>query len=319
MPGGYGARWGFGGTKSRLLVPVMEKDRVIEQAIALQKAKLKLQEGAPKFTAVDLFNRAFGAADPWQQEFLLDEARRILLLCSRQSGKSTALAVKVLARARAMPHSLHLLIGPTLRQAQELFEKASDVLGILVFDRYNADEDGSGSPVYLNMREEEGVWRWDREPEPLQVTALRAKLRNGSRIIALPGSKPGNVRGYSGPATIAIDEAAWAIDGLFHAILPMLAVSGGQLILASTPFGQRGYFYEAATAEEDPDNPLSWRRYEVPWTLCPRISKEFIESEMVRMGAQAEQEYLCKFLQSVTSPFDLAAIDRSVDEELLLW
>ena len=60
----------------------------------------------------------------------------------------------------------------------------------------------------------------------------------------------------------------------------MLAVSGGRLLAMSTPFGTRGWWYEAWRSNED------WERYEVPAERCPRISAAFLDenrSQAVRI------------------------------------
>ena len=53
----------------------------------------------------------------------------------------------------------------------------------------------------------------------------------------------------------------------------MLAVSGGSLMMLSTPYGKRGVFYEEWTGGH------GWERYEVPASQCPRISEDFLEEE----------------------------------------
>ena len=46
---------------------------------------------------------------------------------------------------------------------------------------------------------------------------------------------------------LIIDEAAYVPDSLYHALNPMLAVSGGALWLMSTPNGQSGFFRPGTT------------------------------------------------------------------------
>src|SRR2546423_12838908 len=96
-------------------------------------------------------------ADPWQQEVLRSRAHQLLLLCSRQAGKSTVAAALALHEALYRPGSLVLMLAPALRQSAELFRK------LLAF--YRALE----------------------HPVPAaSETALRLELRNGSRIESLP-------------------------------------------------------------------------------------------------------------------------------------
>jgi hypothetical protein len=59
--------------------------------------------------------------DPWQSKLLRDRPRRTLLLCSRQSGKSTVTALVGLWTAMYKP-GLILLLSPSQRQSQELFQ-----------------------------------------------------------------------------------------------------------------------------------------------------------------------------------------------------
>src|SRR5215217_1288431 len=166
--------------------------------------------------------------DQWQKEFLRSSADRVLLNCSRQSGKSTMSAVIALHRALYYPGSLVLCLAPALRQSQELFGKVADFYRDL------------GRPV-----------------APQGERKLSLELENGSRIITLPGSEK-TIRGYSGVTLLLLDEASRVDDGLYYAIRPMLAVSGGSLVMLTTPYGKRGVFYEEWTGGE------GWERYEVP-------------------------------------------------------
>jgi hypothetical protein len=73
------------------------------------------------------FARAVGIEpDPWQLRLLTSEAMRILLNCSRQSGKSTMAGLLTLYRALLVPDSLVLILAPAERQAKELFSKVAE-------------------------------------------------------------------------------------------------------------------------------------------------------------------------------------------------
>src|SRR5215207_4137702 len=63
--------------------------------------------------------------DPWQEDLLRSGSDRVLLNCSRQSGKSTMSGVLALHRALYHPGSLILCLAPALRQSQELFGKVA--------------------------------------------------------------------------------------------------------------------------------------------------------------------------------------------------
>ena len=91
----------------------------------------------------------------------------------------------------------------------------------------------------------------------------------------------------------------------------MLAVSGGRLILLSTPYGKRGHFYEAWASNED------WSRVEVPASRCPRITKEFLDQERRALGEWwYRQEYLCQFIETIDAVFRAADIERALTDEV---
>lgn len=228
------------------------------------------------------FARAVGIEpDRWQEDLLRSSADRVLLNCSRQSGKSAMSALLALHRALYHPESLILCLAPALRQSQELFTKIA--------------------AFYRSL---------ERPVPPQAERKLSLELENGSRIVTLPGTER-TVRGFSGAALLLVDEAARVDDGLYYAVRPMLAVSGGSLTMLSTPFGTRGVFYEEWT------NGEGWERYQVPASECPRIPPEFLEEEQRSLGAwHFAQEYECRFMDSVYSVFRSEDIDAAVKTDL---
>jgi hypothetical protein len=134
---------------------------------------------------------------------------------------------------------------------------------------------------------------------PAEESALRIELKNGSRIIALPGKSDANIRGYSGVNLLIVDEAARVPDDLYFAIRPMLAVSGGRMVMLSTPYGKRGVFH---TEYETGGN--SWQRVKVTAYDCPRISPAFLAEEKAALGDYYfSQEYLCEFRETTDQVF----------------
>lgn len=202
--------------------------------------------------------------DPWQRELLCTDAGRVLLNCSRQSGKSTAVAALVLHTALIQPRSLTLVVSPSLRQSVELFRKVEQCHSAL------------GSPS-----------------QPRSHTGTGLELANRSRVLCLPGREE-TIRSFSGVALLVIDEAARVPDDLYRSVRPMLAVSGGRLVALSTPFGRRGFFWREWARENTPGDP--WRRFRVTWRDCPRIAPGFIEEERHSLGdSWVRQEYECSF------------------------
>jgi hypothetical protein len=59
--------------------------------------------------------------DPWQHQVLASTMAQILLLCSRQAGKSTVAAALAVPAALLQPEALVRVLSPSLRQSGELF------------------------------------------------------------------------------------------------------------------------------------------------------------------------------------------------------
>ena len=122
------------------------------------------------------------------------------------------------------------------------------------------------------------------------------------------------MRSFSNVALLVVDEAARVPDELYFSVRPMLAVSKGRLVAMSTPFGRRGWWWEASR-----DN-AEWERYEIPATDCPRISSEFLKEEQESMGEWwFKQEYMCEFMDSATTAFSLEDIENAFDKEVEPW
>jgi hypothetical protein len=198
--------------------------------------------------------------DPWQREVLEAGHPRLLLNCCRQAGKSTVVALLGLAEALFVPFTKVLLVSRSFRQSAELFRTVTDYYALL------------GSPLKTRKTGEELL------------------LENGSRIVCLP-CKEETIRGYSRVNLLIIDEAARVPDDLYRAVRPMLTVSKGRLICLSTPYGKRGFFYDAwANGGDD------WARIEVAAAQVPRFDPAYLAKERRGMGeAWYRQEYCCSF------------------------
>jgi hypothetical protein len=221
------------------------------------------------------------AADPWQEQLLRSRAARMLLLCSRQAGKSTIAAALALRVALTQPRSPILVLSPSMRQSGELFRK--------ILDHFNA----LGRPMPVTAE-----------------SALRLELANGSRIISLPGDE-GTIRGFSGVALLIIDEAARVNDALYYSVRPMLAVSRGRMIALSTPFGKRGWFHDEWHGTGD------WERVKITADQCPRISPEFLAEERRALGERwYRQEYLCSFEDTVDAVFAYEDIQAALSDDV---
>jgi hypothetical protein len=236
----------------------------------------------PPMSPVELWHQVMGCApDPWQETVLTSDDPRICLNCCRQAGKSSVVAVKALYLALYEPKSLILLLSRSLRQSGELARK--------VFSAYES----SG-----------------RKVPPEAETKQTLELANGSRILALPGGDEGAIRGFSGVRALVLDEASRIPDALWVAVRPMIAVSGGSMMLLSMPFGRRGFFYRVWAQSQ------RWLKIQVTADQCPRLTPEFLAEEMIELGYWYAQEYLCRFLEAIGQVFSDEAIDAAFHDDI---
>jgi hypothetical protein len=211
-------------------------------------------------TAADVMRGLGLVPDPWQLEVLQSQHPRLLLNCARQSGKSTVVAVLALVEAIRVPGTKVVLLSRSHRQSTQLFRTLTGFFRRL------------GSPLLARQTQHE------------------LELANLSWVVCLP-CREDTVRGYSDIRILVLDEAARVPDDLYRAVRPMLAVSRGRLICLSTPYGKRGFFYDAwANGGND------WHRIEVPAQRIARISPETLAQERRALGESwFRQEFCCSF------------------------
>jgi len=219
--------------------------------------------------------------DEWQKEAMTSDTQS-LLLCTRQGGKSTVAAARAIWEAICRPPALVVCLSPSLRQSGELFRKALE------------------------------LWRPVQDLAPAEnETMLRLELSNGSRIVSLPSTES-TVRGFSSVSLLIVDEAARVDDALYFAVRPMMAVSGGRLLAMSTPYGRRGWFFNAWQLGGE-----AWRRTKITAYDCPRISAEFLEQEKAAMPARwFSQEYLCEFADAEDNVFEYEQVTAALSDDV---
>jgi hypothetical protein len=111
--------------------------------------------------------------DERQSEVLRSTARRGILNCTRQWGKSTVAAAKAVHRAFTQAKSLVLVASPTDRQSAELIRKAAEMTAALGI-RPRGDGNNETSLLFPN----------------------------GSRIVGLPGTEATDLPRFSLPVLI---------------------------------------------------------------------------------------------------------------------
>lgn len=221
--------------------------------------------------------------DAWQKDVLLSSGignkRHVQVLASRQSGKSLTCALYGLWYALNNPHSLVLVLSPSLRQSSLLFKTILEMYKEL------------GRPVPSNIE-----------------SALTLQLANKSKIVSLPALEK-TIRGYSGVDLLILDEAALVDDELYYSVRPMIAVSNGRIFAIGTPHGRRGWFYHTYMESSE------YHKIKITADQCPRISPEFLKAERRAMGDYwYEQEYMVAFHESAKSLFRTDVVEASVKD-----
>lgn len=204
----------------------------------------------------------------WQAGALILVARVTVVVAPRQTGKSRSLAV--LAVHRAFRH----------RDYRVLIISAGEVGARRLLDEVRAVIHGApGLSVSV-----------------VDETAGFVRLSNGSEIRCVPASEA-QIRGWSVDLLI-VDEAALVGDELLYgAALPTtMARPDARIVLASSPKGQSGAFYEHAMrglAGTDPSvATFRWKLADASWVtaealaslragLPPELQRAEIDGEFV--------------------------------------
>lgn len=252
----------------------------------IQKEAVRLQD--PILFAAITASQAWGWSllDPWQLNYLRSTERFRIVNASRQSGKSSLFALEAYHTAVTNRDALVLIVAQQ-RQSDEDIRKARQI--------HKAYEG------YLQQRHKGKI-----DIDLITDNKTSMEFAHGSRIISLPGNE--KVRGYSAPTLVIVDEAAYLDDEVFASLEPMLEVGKGRLVLGSTPKGSGGFFHHEWKSAR-------YQRFEVPWSMCPRISKESIDEKRLVYGdVYVKQEYECQFLEDLTSLFSESALRASLDD-----
>jgi len=224
--------------------------------------------------------------DKRQVEILEAQPGRTLVLGARQTGKSTATALKVLWEAIQNPDRQILLAAPSSRQSGQIGQKAR------------------AAAHKLFGRKVKSV------PEGFQ-------LPNGAQILSLPDSEE-TVRGFSNPHMIVVDEAAFVSDEIYKALLPSQATGQPYVILLSTANGQSGFFFEQWVEKDNP-----WTRIQIDTADCPRMNPNYLADMRLALGEDDfTQEFQNKFLAAPGAIFTREMISNAFKDyvkPLLPW
>jgi hypothetical protein len=206
----------------------------------------------------------------WQETFLRSpQGASILVLSARQVGKTTTAAWAIAHSMVFTPGSLSVIACPAQRQSAEAVRRVR-----------------------------ESLLKAGAELKSDNVYAL--ELKNGSRVLALPGTDD-SIRGLTVDGWIVVDEAARLPDSdLISALRPMRARRPqARFAMLSTAWSRTDPFW-TAWAGDDP----SWIRIKATADVVPTFTPEFLEQESRALGEDAyKREYLGIPAGAHTSPF----------------
>lgn len=136
------------------------------------------------------------------------------------------------------------------------------------------------------------------------------EFKDRGRVTSLPNS-PNTIRGLTADIIIFDEMALFMHDTdreIMEAVLPMLS-RGGQIIMISTPYGERGLFYEYCMKEAE-------NVVRVHYSQCPGLDIESIRVSMDEVSFQ--QEYDCAFIGDTASYFPYELIHSCVGEGIVM-
>lgn len=207
---------------------------------------------------------------PWQETFLrAPQGASILALTARQVGKTTTAAWGVTHSMLFTPGSLSVIACPAQRQSAEAVRRVRAAL--------------IGAGAELDSDNVYGL-----------------ELKNGSRVLALPGSDD-SIRGLTVDGWIVADEAARLPTNLIAALRPMRARRPeARFAMLSTAWSRTDPFW-TAWASDDP----SWMRLQATADAdATPFSAEFLEQERCALGEDVfKREYLGIPSGGQASPF----------------
>ena len=217
--------------------------------------------------------------DPWQKQ-VLETTGNLAICAGRQVGKSTIISEDAGTYALDNKNKTIMIIASTERQALLLFEK---ILSWIYIKNKNMISKGKDKPTKHTL-----------------------KLVNGTIIHCLPTGDSGyGIRGYTIDRLYA-DEAHFIKEEVWAAVSPMLATTGGDIILLSTPFGSEGYFHRCFHDEKFTSIHVSTAEVAEQRKEPQRTQMlEFLKDEKLRMTKlQYQQEYLGLFVGGIQRFFD---------------
>lgn len=247
------------------------------------------------FTIIDKTVRKKIPLREYQKRVLLkmQQEKRLIMLTSRQCGKTTLMTIYALWLAMFFPDQAIRIIANKRDRAIDDLDR--------IHLAYEEMENWVKQPV------EEGTWNKGS-----------IKFANGSVITALATSAS-SARGDT-ISCILLDELGFVEENIaqefWRSVGPTLSSNPeAQMFIASTPKGEGNLLWDLCTKSDKGENDYVVERiywYEIPgrdnaW------KEQVLKNDCNGDINYFEQEYECRFLGSTNSPFEQRVFDRLGD------
>jgi len=224
----------------------------------------------------------------YQAALLQEKSKRIVVRWSRQSGKTTTIAIRALWHALTKPKTLTLIVAPSLRQSMILGDRVQDNLASLPQETRRL----------LVAKQQRTVIRFT----------------NGSRIVILPNS-PQLLRGYTANMVICDEAGFFREDDLvfYNVLYPMLATTDGTLIVSSTPWSKDSVFYKMCQSKD-------FKQFIATCDDAVRaglVKQSFIDEMRAQLPAERfQREFQSQFVEDVDAWLTQSLIVGCIDSNL---
>jgi hypothetical protein len=213
---------------------------------------------------------------PGQVAYLMDDHPVKVLVGGRRAGKTTALAAEVCFYAAGAVRDRRpfrqLLVAPALDQAKLLLGAVAKML--------------RGSPLG-GLIEGESITPFPELRLAAGGVVFVRAAHDGGRLL----------RGHAAERVI-VDEAAYVADDVVtESLSPMLADTGGQLVLASTPALRGALFHRMFERGQGDDARV--RSFTIASAANPHLDAAYVASQRAELtSAQFATEWLGQFVDT---------------------
>lgn len=241
--------------------------------------------------------------------------KRIIMISSRQIGKTTMLAIIALwaayyntSSSGIYKNTKIIIVSKGDTQAKHILSEIKRLVEL--GDRTMAIRTKGVIMDYVSK---------ELAPDQPQNTTQMTFL-NGCTIKSLPPTD--SARGYTADILLP-DELGFIEEDLYYNVLePTTSAVNGAIFGTSTPNGQAGLAYKILDPYNEREDVNTFERFWIPWWYCENPEQyKMIEDKKAQWIAEGklknfQQEYEALFTASESNFFDSDKVDNAVDKSL---